>query len=164
MNESQPTKSPSLIPIFLGGLLMLLLFWIGSKALYYSMPELTDEETIRSAERAEILDKILVQVDQELNQYAWKDEEKGLVQIPVERAMELEVMALQENSEIRPAYYIDSLKAAAEAGGQAPPAEETESESESESEVGTEEADPDVTSEESEEATAEGSETTNPES
>lgn len=94
---------------------MLFLFWGATKILFSSVPPHTDEETVRSAQRAEILIKVTKQADADLNRYAMKDAGNGTVQLPVARAMELQVQAFQKNPAVRPAYLIDPAAAAAEA-------------------------------------------------
>jgi hypothetical protein len=116
-STSQAPKSisaGSLIAILLVGLFLLLLFWFGTQALRGFTTQEEDFDTRRSAERVEIRDRVLEQADADLNRYAWKNQDQGLVQLPIQRAMELTVAALQTNNEIKPAYFIDPLKAAAE--------------------------------------------------
>jgi len=104
----------SLAVIFTTGLFLLTLFWIGTQALRSFVTREDDYETRRSAERLEIRDKVLQEADADLNRYAWRNQEEGLLQIPMDRAMELTVAALQASNEIKPAYFIDPLRAAAE--------------------------------------------------
>jgi hypothetical protein len=113
---STPPKNASLVTIFGLGLIMLLLFWVGTKALVWLSPEVPDAEALRHAERAEIYVKVTEQAVQDLNEYAWRDEAAGQVQIPVERAMELVAVELAANPGVQPANFIDPLRAAAEEG------------------------------------------------
>ncbi len=127
MNSTETDSSnskASLVWVLIMGLAMLLLFWVATKWLFYSQPELTDEEAARSLERAEILQKSNLQADTELNQYAWKDRGAGVVQIPVQRAMDLEIATLNTNREVRPAYPVDPLAAAAAVQSPPPPTAE----------------------------------------
>jgi len=109
VHPSESGPKVRLLPVLLVGFAMLLLFWFATKWLFYSQPELTDEEAVRSLERAEILQKVNEQAGADLNQYAWKDRAAGVFQIPVRRAMELEVLTLNINRDIRPAYPIDPI-------------------------------------------------------
>lgn len=137
----ETVRRPSgIVPIFITGFAMLLLFWVGTKILFEAGPELTDEETTRSVERDEIRMQYLETVDQELNAYAWKNEEDGLVQIPVERAMELQVLAYSQNNEVQAAYPIDPLAAPAGETDIQPPSE-TPEENDEEEEDGEEQED-----------------------
>lgn len=122
-SASQPRQYPGLLTVVIYSLAMLLLFWAGTKILFSSQPALTDEETVRSAQRAEIKEKYQKVVDEELNRYAWKNQEAGQLQIPVEEAMKLTVASLAKNNEIRAAYPVDPL--AAPAPAPAAPAEAT---------------------------------------
>lgn len=108
-----------MIPMFIGGFILLLLFWLGTKALleYGTIEENYDLQ--RAAERTEVRDRVLAEAATLLNEYAWIDQEQGLVQLPVSRAMELTVKALSLNNPIEPAGFVDPLKALAEDQGQA---------------------------------------------
>jgi hypothetical protein len=120
----------SAAPIFLGGLVMMLFtgltWWMMA-----SRPEPLDEEAIRHAQRAEIIQKVNEQAEADLNRFAWVDEAKGMAQVPVDYAMKLEVAALRQAPSPRPAYPVDPIaaaeflaaqKAAAEAAASAPAA------------------------------------------
>jgi hypothetical protein len=113
---SNPPKNVSLVPIFVIGLVLLVLFWLGTKALVRFAPEVPDAEAIRYKERAEIYLRVSEQAAKDLNQYAWRNKDAGQVQIPVQRAMELVALELAANPGVRPANFIDPLRAAAEEG------------------------------------------------
>lgn len=106
------------------GLVLLLLFLFGTEALRNFVTKEEDYEAKRSVQRVEIRDKVLAQADADLNRYAWKNQDKGVVQLPIQRAMELTVASLQQNNEIKPANFIDPLKAAAEQQPAAAPVSE----------------------------------------
>lgn len=116
--------------MLLGGFVLMLLFWFGTKMLLdYGDTEQSYDER-RAKERAEIRDRVLAEANKVLNEYAWIDAQQGLVQLPVQRAMELTVAALAENNTIQPAGFIDPLKALAEqqpAAESAPPADAAQS-------------------------------------
>lgn len=102
----------SAAPIFLGGLLLMLLFTGLTWWMLSSRPEPTDEEAIRSVERIEIVQKVNEQAEADLNRFAWVDEAKGIAQVPIDYAMQLEVSALREAPGPRPAYPTDPIAAA----------------------------------------------------
>lgn len=106
------------------GLFLLVLFWLGTQALRGFVIQEEDYEAKRSLERVEIRDRVLEQANADLNRYAWKDRDKNLVQLPIDRAMELTVASLRQNNELKPANFIDPLKAAAEQEQTTPPATE----------------------------------------
>ena len=112
-----------MIPMFLGGFVLLLLFVFGTQALLEYGKVEDNYDLRRAKERTEIRDRVLAEAATALNEYAWIDQEKGLVQLPVNRAMELTVEALALNNPIEPAGYIDPLKALAEqqSGSPTPP-------------------------------------------
>ncbi len=107
-----PTARSS-APIFIGGLIMLLLFTGLTWWMLKSRPEPLNEEAIRSAQRIEILQKVNEQAEKDLNQFAWVDEAKGIAQVPVDYAMKLEIEALRQAPGPRPAYPVDPIAAAA---------------------------------------------------
>lgn len=122
-------SASSAAPIFLGGLALMLLFTGLTWWMIASRPEPLDEEAIRHAQRAEIIQKVNEQAEADLNRFAWVDEAKGIAQVPVDYAMKLEVAALRDAQGPRPAYPVDPIaaaeflaaqKAAAEAAAAAP--------------------------------------------
>jgi hypothetical protein len=96
------------------GFLMLSLFWLFTKYVHLREGDYTDEEAARSLERIAIRDKVLKEADAALNRYAWRDKEKGLVQLPIERGMELALIRLNENRQIRATTLVDPIAAAKE--------------------------------------------------
>lgn len=115
----------SVLPIFLAGLLMILLFW-GSTELIRSWVATGSNY---DAEQEEIRIKNLQDLTEtnraELSGYTWVDRDAGTVRIPIERAMELEIAALNEIKP-KPSTLIDPEAAAAEATAKAPPATPSE--------------------------------------
>lgn len=104
---------------------MFLLFAAGVVWLLSStMPGIHDEEAERAAERYEILKKINEENDKLLAGYAWIDQAKGTVRIPLEQAMTLTIDKLSAQGEPRPAYPLDPtvpLGSAVKPGGLAAP-------------------------------------------
>lgn len=83
-----------------------------------------DEEAIRAKERYDILAKIEEENKTLTTGYAWADQAKGTVRIPLDRAMELTVAKLAAQGEPRPAYPVDPnvpLGSAVKPGGLAAP-------------------------------------------
>jgi hypothetical protein len=86
---NQPERSPLAVAInalALTGVLLVMagLIWI---MYHYTRPEPVDEAHI--AERRKNLAELNAQSKDALENYAWIDQTKGLVQLPVARAMEL---------------------------------------------------------------------------
>lgn len=87
MEHESPSKAGSCIYFVAIAGLFLIMSW-----LVYYMNVKTTPGAIgkdRAAERAETLQGIREAEEQALVQYGWIDKPKGVVQIPVERAMEL---------------------------------------------------------------------------
>lgn len=83
-----------------------------------------DEEAIRAKQRYDILAKIQEENKNLTTGYAWADQAKGTVRIPLDRAMELTVQKLAAQGEPRPAYPVDPnlpLGSAVKPGGLAAP-------------------------------------------
>lgn len=59
------------------------------------IPEGTNYDTQRKGQRLANLDTVLKEAKAKLGQYAWGDKEKGVVRIPIERAMELTAVDLK---------------------------------------------------------------------
>jgi hypothetical protein len=118
-------REKSVWPMFVGAFVLFVLFaafvlWMlrsGDVASY-------DEEAIRAKERYEILAKVQEENNNLTSGYAWADQAKGTVRIPVAQAMELAVTKLSAQGEPRPAYPIDPnapLGSALKPGGLAAP-------------------------------------------
>lgn len=116
-NPSSPRPKATLFSFgffLIIGFVLLGLFWVFTKYVHLREGEYTDEEAERSVQRVEIREKILKEADAELNRYAWRDKEKGLVQLPVERGMQLALVQLNQNREVRPTTLVDPAAAAKE--------------------------------------------------
>lgn len=120
------TRKKSIWPMFAAVLVFFLLFaaavqWMlsaGNRAAF-------DEEAIRAGQRYEILKKVTADNAALTTGYAWVDRAKGVVRIPVDRAMELAVAKLSSQGEPKPAYAVDPsvpMGAANKPGGLAAPA------------------------------------------
>ena len=118
-------REKSVWPMFVGAFVLFVLFaafvlWMlrsGDVASY-------DEEAIRAKERYEILAKVQEENNNLTSGYAWADQAKGTVRIPLAQAMELAVTKLSAQGEPRPAYPIDPnapLGSALKPGGLAAP-------------------------------------------
>lgn len=84
-SNHQPPKS--IWPIFVIGMLMIALFWIGSQALL-NLPEPAEEEdAARSAERAQAYEELQAANQEKLSSFAVLDENR--VQVPIDLAMRL---------------------------------------------------------------------------
>lgn len=137
-HSPQSGTKKSIWPIVVGGLLMMLIFYMGSKYLIATAPADADEDSLRGIERMEILKAHLEAEAPKLTTFAWIDRNAGTVQIPVDLAMELTVASLAARSDVRPAYPINPeetsapAEVTAEAGEDAAPtaAEATEETSE----------------------------------
>jgi hypothetical protein len=68
-----------------------------------------DEEALRAKQRYEILGKVNAENAGLISGYAWADQAKGAVRIPLSRAMELTVARLAAQGEPRPAGPIDPV-------------------------------------------------------
>lgn len=77
-------------------LLMALLVW----AMYhYTRPE--DLNAARVLERYQFLEQVQAAESQAVSQYAWRDRDKGLVILPIERALELTLREWQDPAAAR---------------------------------------------------------------
>jgi hypothetical protein len=78
------------------GFILLLLFVLAVKLLTGLAPA-PPEGAARAAERAKAYAELQTENAQKLEKYAWANKEKGAVQIPIERAMELAVAELNSH-------------------------------------------------------------------
>ncbi|MBU3665008.1 MAG: hypothetical protein FGM15_03910 [Chthoniobacterales bacterium] len=124
-SQGAPRKK-SIWPMFAGGLVLFLVFaglvqWMRGA----SDRAAFDEEAIRAKQRYEILAKVKDDNAKLTAGYAWADQAKGLVRIPLDHAMELAVKKLSAQGDPRPAYPVDPalpLGSAVKPGGLAVPA------------------------------------------
>ncbi|MEO8204701.1 MAG: hypothetical protein ABI615_00875 [Chthoniobacterales bacterium] len=94
--KAHDTRKP-LWPIFLIGLAMFAVFLLASQYLLSSNPT-PDQEAERAGLRAKNLEELNKGNEAKLNHYGWVDKTKGVVQIPIKRAIELTVPALNQNT------------------------------------------------------------------
>lgn len=87
--EFQPKPPRSLWPIFVGGMLMLALFFLGTKLLLEWAGPAPDEDAQRSAERRKAWAELQAEDAKKLGEFAWADRPAGKVQIPIEVAMQI---------------------------------------------------------------------------
>jgi hypothetical protein len=107
--QQPDTRKPSLAPIFLLGLGMMLIFWLATKYMLGSDPGPADEEALRGMERMEIWKAHLEEENTKIGSFAWVDRDAGLVSIPLDRAMELTLASYAEiPAEGIPAYPINA--------------------------------------------------------
>jgi hypothetical protein len=79
---------------WLGVVLLFALFGVIVLAVIGPMPRGSDYEEVRAKKRLEKLKTVREDAGKALNTYAWIDKNKGVVQIPISRAMELTVAEL----------------------------------------------------------------------
>jgi hypothetical protein len=94
--SSVQQDDPSTIPIVVIGLvgaLLVLLMVIVLETLYYAAQR-QEEYRKMVAPPAEELSHLRADQQERLNSYRWVDQAKGVVAIPIERAMELETRSL----------------------------------------------------------------------
>src|ERR1700730_18575057 len=116
----QAVQSRAPLSTWFGIVLLFALFGVIILAVVGPTPRGADFEQKRANAREEKL-KTLRQADaKELTTYGWIDKNKGVVRLPIERAMELTVSELSSNRPI-PAYPIATPAAQATPAGAAPP-------------------------------------------
>lgn len=124
-SNNAAARKRSIWPMFAAVLALFLLFaaavqWMlaaGNRAAF-------DEEAIRAGQRHEILKKVTDENAALTTAYAWVDRAKGVVRIPLDRAMELAAAKLSAQGEPKPAYAVDPavpMGSALKPGGLAAP-------------------------------------------
>jgi hypothetical protein len=88
MSAAHPSSKP-FWPIFLGGILLLLVFAVAVKLLVAWAPVSPDDDAARAAERTKAREELEADNRKKLETYAWADKTKASVEIPIKRAMEL---------------------------------------------------------------------------
>ena len=83
---------------WLGVVLLFALFGVIVLAIIGPMPRGSDYEETRAKKRMENLKTAQGDAEKALNSYAWVDKNKGVVRIPIGRAMELTVAALAQKT------------------------------------------------------------------
>lgn len=92
--EAHNTAKKSRWPLFVGVLVLFLVFAVATKLLVGLTPSGADEDAARIAERLKAREELDTQNKQRLETYAWVDKAKGSVQIPIAQAMELTVAGM----------------------------------------------------------------------
>ena len=92
IREIAHSRAP--LSTWFGIVLLFALFGIIVLAIIGPMPRGSDYEETRAKKRMEQLKTVREDADKALNTYAWIDKNKGVVQIPISRAMELTVADL----------------------------------------------------------------------
>ena len=88
-----PAQPKTLRRVLAGGIILLLLFVLGVRLLRSFAP-VPDEDAVRAAERAKAYAELQAENAKKLETYAWADKAKGTVQVPIQRAMELTILEL----------------------------------------------------------------------
>ena len=88
--------SPAHLSTWLGIVLLFALFGVIVLAIIRPAPRGSDYEETRAKKRMENLKTVREDAEKALNAYAWIDKNKGVVRIPISRAMELTVAELAQ--------------------------------------------------------------------
>jgi hypothetical protein len=88
-------QSKTLRRFLVGGMILLLLFVLLVRLLTGLAP-VPDEGAARATERAKVYADLQAENAKKLGAYAWVDQAKGTVQIPIARAMELMIVELNK--------------------------------------------------------------------
>jgi hypothetical protein len=116
LRQAMQSRAP--FSSWLGIVLLFVLFGAIVLALIGPMPRGDDYEQTRARKRMESLQKLRKDDDEALNTYSWVDKNKGVVRVPISRAMELTVTELAKKKPV-PAYAIATPEAQAAPGGTA---------------------------------------------
>ena len=81
-------------PIIVIGFALIFFFATAAKLLFVAVPAGPDEDAARAAERSKALADLHTENEQKLGTYAWADKAKGQVQIPIDKAVELTIVEL----------------------------------------------------------------------
>jgi len=90
--------SPAPLSTWLGVVLLFALFGVIVLAIIGPMPRGSDYEETRAKKRMENLKTAQEDAEKALNTYAWVDKNKGVVRIPISRAMALTVANLAQKT------------------------------------------------------------------
>jgi len=88
-------RSKSVGRVLAGGMILLLLFLLAVKLLTGLAP-VPEEAAARHTERAQVYADLQAENAKRLEKYAWTDKAKGVLQIPIARAMELTIVELNK--------------------------------------------------------------------
>lgn len=105
-------------PIFLAGIIMILIFLGATELIRSWIPTGSTEQVELGENRIKNLQELQETNRKELENFDWVNKEAGTVRIPIQRAMELEIAALNTRSP-EPAYAIDPLDLAPAAPSEA---------------------------------------------
>ena len=92
----QIAHSRAPLSTWLGVVLLFALFGVIVLAVIGPMPRGSDYEEMRAKKRMEQLKTVREDAEKALNTYAWVDKNKGVVRIPISRAMELRTAELAQ--------------------------------------------------------------------
>ena len=90
----QIAHSRAPLSTWLGVVLLFALFGLIVLAVIGPMPRRSDYEETRAKKRMEKLKSVREEAETALNSYAWVDKNKGVVHVPISRAMELTTVEL----------------------------------------------------------------------
>ena len=107
---------------WLGVVLLFALFGVIVLAIIGPMPRGSDYEETRAKKRMENLKTAQEDAEKALNSYAWVDKNKGVVRIPIGRAMELTATDLAQKKPVAAGPIATPPPAQASPGGAASPA------------------------------------------
>lgn len=107
-SSTYTASKKSVWPMFFLGLFLIALFFFVVRFLILWNPVVDEAELARAEQRIKNLETLKKEDEEQLTTYAWVDKEKGIVRIPIKRAMELQIAVLN-NQEVRPAYPINPV-------------------------------------------------------
>jgi hypothetical protein len=94
----EPQQKPkSFVPMIITGLVIILLFGGLGLFLIAQGQSISDTEQVRAEERLKNLADLNAANQKVLTEYRWVDKSKGIVGIPIDRAMDLVLAELQSN-------------------------------------------------------------------
>jgi hypothetical protein len=107
---ASPTSKP-FVPTLLASLIAILIFWVATRLMTAWIPAGSNEEAEKAALREKTLAELRVADEETLQTYGWVNKEKGIVRVPIERAMELVLVDLNARKPA-PAYPVQAAPAA----------------------------------------------------
>src|SRR5712664_3758286 len=110
-------RSRGPVSTWLGVVLLFALFGVIVLAIIGPMPRGSDYEEMRAKKRMENLKTAQEDAEKALNTYAWVDKNKGVVRIPIGRAMELTATDLAQKKPVAAGPIATSHAAQASGGG-----------------------------------------------
>src|SRR5436305_14503009 len=96
----QITRSPAPLSTWFGVVLLFTLFGVIVLAVLGPLPRGSDYEQTRAKKRMENLKTSREDAEKALNTYAWVDKNKGVVRIPIRRALELTTSDLSKQKPV----------------------------------------------------------------